>query len=173
MDFNWKGFVRQVAPTIGTVLSGGNPLVGLGIKAVSNALLGNPDGSEEEISIALQNASTKDLVKLREADNTFKIEMKKLGLDEKKLAFDDADSARKREMSVKDKTPAVLAYLLTVLFGALLSALVFGPEIKKANEAIVYSMTGSLGTVWIAAMAYYHGSSRGSAEKDILLRDKK
>lgn len=173
MDFNWKGFVRQVAPTIGTVLSGGNPLVGLGISALSNALLGKPDGSEEEISIAMQNASTEDLAKLREADNTFKIEMKKLGLDEKKLAFDDADSARKREMTVKDKTPAVLAYLLTVMFGGTLGTLIFGPEVAESNKAIVYSMVGSLGTVWIAAMAYYHGSSRGSAEKDVLLRDKK
>ena len=171
MDFNWKGFVRQVAPTIGTVLSGGNPLVGLGIKAVSNALLGKPDGNEEEISIAMQNASTEDLIKLRDADNKFKLEMKKLGLDEKKLAFDDADSARKREMAVKDKTPAILAYLLTVLFGALLSVLIFGPEIPEGNKAIIFTMAGSLGTVWIAAMAYYHGSSRGSAEKDILLKN--
>lgn len=173
MDFNWKGFVRQVAPTIGTVLSGGNPLVGLGIKAISSALLGKPDGSEDEVSLALQNASTEDLARLREADNAFRIEMKKLGLDEKKLAFDDADSARKREMTVKDKTPAILAYLLTVLFGALLSVLVFGSVIPEGNKAIVYSMSGSLGTVWIAAMAYYHGSSRSSAEKDVLLRGKK
>lgn len=169
MDFNWKGFVRQVAPTIGTVLSGGNPLVGLGIKAISNALLGKPDGSEEEISIAMQGASTEDLVKLREADNTFKVEMKKLGLDEKKLAFDDADSARKREIAVKDKTPAILAYLLTVLFGGTLCTLIFGSEIPESNKAIIFTMVGSLGTVWIAAMAYYHGSSRGSAEKNALL----
>lgn len=170
MNFNWKGFVRQVAPTIGTVLSGGNPLVGLGIKAISNALLGKPNGTEDEVSVALQNASTEDLVKLRDADNAFKIEMKKLGLDEKKLAFDDADSARKREMTVKDRTPAILAYLLTVLFGALLSVLIFGAAIPEGNEAIVFSLSGSLGTVWIAAMAYYHGSSRGSAEKDKLMR---
>lgn len=173
MDFDWKNLVRTVAPTIGTVLSGGNPLVGLGIKAISNALLGKPDGTEDEISTILQGASTEDLAKLREADNTFKIEMKKLGLDEKKLAFDDADSARKREMVVKDKTPAILAYLLTMLFGVFLGVLIFGPGIQEANKAIVFTMAGSLATVWIAAMAYYHGSSRGSAEKNIILQGKK
>lgn len=173
MDFDWKGLVRTIAPTIGTVLSGGNPLVGMGIKAVSNALLGKPDASEEELSAALQNASAEDLLALKNADHAFKTEMAQIGLDEKKLAFDDADSARKREMAVKDKTPAILAYLLTVLFGALLSVLVFGPDIPEGNKAIIFSMAGSLGTVWIAAMAYYHGSSRGSAEKDVLLRDKK
>lgn len=172
MDFNWKGLVRTIAPTIGTVLSGGNPLVGMGIKAISNALLGKPDASEDEVSIALQNASSEDLVKLREADNAFRIEMKKLGLDEKKLAFDDAGSARKREMAVKDKTPAILAYFLTLMFGVLVGFLIMGSEIPEGNKAIVFSMAGSLGTVWIAAMAYYHGSSRGSAEKDVLLRNK-
>jgi hypothetical protein len=169
MDFDWKSLVRTIAPTIGTVLSGGNPLVGMGISAVSDALLGKPDGTEDEISIAIQNASAEDLIKLKTADHTFKTEMAKIGLDEKKLAFDDADSARKREMSVKDVTPAALAYILTVMFGSTLGCLIFGPEVAGANKAIVYSMTGSLGTVWIAAMAYYHGSSRGSARKDVLM----
>lgn len=173
MEFDWKKLVRNIAPTIGTVLSGGNPLVGMGIKAVSSALLGKPDASEDEVSHALQNARPEDLVKLKEADNNFKLEMEKLGLDKTKLAFDDAGSARKREIKVKDKTPAVLAYLLTVMFGALAGFLVLGPEISEGNKAIVFSMSGSLGTVWIAAMAYYHGSSRSSAEKDILLRNGK
>lgn len=173
MDFDWKGLVRTIAPTIGTVLSGGNPLVGMGIKAVSNALLGKPDASEEELSAALQNASAEDLLALKNADHAFKTEMAQIGLDEKKLAFDDADSARKREMTVKDYTPAVLAYLLTVMFGLLVGFLILGPEIKEGNKAIAFSMAGSLGTVWIAAMAYYHGSSRSSAEKDVLLREKK
>lgn len=173
MDFDWKSLVRTIAPTLGTVISGGNPLVGMGIKAISNALLGKPDASEEELSVALQNASAEDLLALKNADHAFKTEMAKIGLDEKKLAFTDADSARKREMTVKDHTPAILAYLLTTMFGLLVGFLIVGPEIEEGNKAIVFSMAGSLGTVWIAAMAYYHGSSRGSAEKDILLRDKK
>jgi len=63
--------------------------------------------------------------------------------------------------------------MLTVMFGATLGTLIFGPEVSEANKAIVYTLTGSLGTVWVAAMAYYHGSSRGSAAKDVLLKDKK
>lgn len=173
MDFDWKKLVRTIAPTIGTVLSGGNPLVGVGIKAVSNALLGKPDGTENEIATAMQAATPEELIKLKTADLAFKTEMAKIGLDEKKLAFVDVDSARKRESKVKDSTPAVLAYLLTVMFGTLLVFLIFGPELKESNEAIIFSMAGSLGTVWIAAMAYYHGSSRSSAEKDVLLKNLK
>ena len=173
MDFAWKDIVRQVAPTIGLVLSGGNPLVGMGIKAVSEALLGKPDASEEEISTVLQSASAEDLLKLKTADHSFKTEMAKIGLDKDKLEFADKDSARKREMEVKDSTPAVLAYLFTVMFGSTLGTLIFGPEIAESNKPIIFSMVGSLGTVWIAACTYYHGTSRSSAAKDVLLRDKK
>lgn len=172
MDFDWKTLVKTVAPTIGTVLSGGNPLIGMGIKAVSEALLGKSDGTETEISTAIQNASSEDLIKLKAADHAFKTEMAKIGLDTKKLAFADADSARKREMEIKDSTPAVLAYLLTIMFGSALVCLIFGPAVPDANKAIVFSMTGSLGTVWIAAMAYFHGSSRSSARKDTYLATK-
>jgi len=98
MDFNWKKLVKSIAPTIGTVLSGGNPLIGMGIKTVSSALLGKPDGTEDEISTALQSASAEDLLKLKTADHSFKVEMAKIGLDEDRLEFADKDSARKRQM---------------------------------------------------------------------------
>lgn len=173
MDFDWKKLVRTVAPTIGVVLSGGNPLVGMGIKAVSTALLGKPDASEEEISHAMKNASTEELLSLKSADQDFKKEMAKIGLDEEKLRLADVDSARSREVSLSDKTPAVLAYVLTFMFGITLGFLIFGPEISEGNKAIAFSMSGSLGTVWIAAMAYYHGTSKSSSEKNILLRNAK
>lgn len=170
LDFDWKNLIRTVAPTIGAVLSGGNPLVGMGIKAVSNVLLGKPDASEEEISYAIQNASPDMLLALKNADNDFKKEMAKIGLDEEKLRMADIDSARNREVALNDKTPAILAYLLTAMFGGILLTLVFGPEISVGNKAIVFSLSGSLGTVWIAAMAYYHGTSKSSADKNVLLR---
>ncbi len=169
MDFDWKSVVRSVAPILGTVISGGNPLVGMGIKVLSNTLLGKEDGTEDEISAAIQNATPEKLLELQTADNAFKLEMSKLGLDEKKLAFDDADSARKREMVVKDKTPAVLAYLTTLMFSAALVGLYMVP-IPDPNKATVYLMLGSLGTVWITAMQYYHGTSRSSAKKDDMIQ---
>ncbi len=172
MSFDWKALVRTVAPTIGVVVSGGNPLVGMGIKALSNSLLGREDGTEDEISAALEQASPETLAKLRADDNSFKIEMAKIGLSRDKLAFDDADSARKREMEIKDNTPAILAYVVTVMFALALGGLYF-VAIPEANKATIYLMLGSLGTVWIAAMAYYHGTSRSSARKDDLIKSLK
>jgi len=167
MSFNWKSVVKTVAPLLGTALGG--PFGGMAAKVVSNTLLGKEDGTDDEIFEALQSASPEKLLELKAADNTFKQEMAKVGLDEKKLAFDDADSARKRQMSTHDRTPDVLAYLLLTAFvGALMS--LYNIEIPEANESMVHAMLGSLGTLTIAACAYFHGSSRGSAKKDDMIK---
>jgi len=163
---DWKGMVRSVAPAIATAFGG--PLAGLGVKAVSEAVLGKPDGTEEEIEKALINATPDMLFKLKEADQAFRLEMKRLDVDLERLRYDDIASARKRQAEVKDATPAILAYILTFGFFALVTAL-FLKAIPEANKATIYTMVGSLGTVWIAAMAYFHGTTRSSARKDAVI----
>jgi len=170
MEFDWKSVVKAVAPTIATALGG--PLTGLGVKAISEAVLGNGDGTEEDISLALQGATPEILATLKKADQDFKVQMKKLDIDLTKLDYADADSARKRQMEVKDTTPDVLAYLLLTSFvGALMT--LFWCVIPPGNEKLIYTMLGSLGTLTIGAMAYFHGSSRGSAKKDHIIQNQK
>jgi len=165
MDFDWKNLVKTVAPTIATAFGG--PLAGLGVKAVSAIILGKEDGTEEEIELALRNATPSDLLKLKEGDKKFRVDMKKLDVDLTKLDYEDAASARKRQIEVKDITPDALAYLLLLAFvGALFS--LFWMDIPEGNVKLVYTMIGSLGTLTIAACAYFHGSSRGSARKDAM-----
>jgi hypothetical protein len=84
------------------------------------------------------------------------------------LEIQDRDSARKREMTVKDATPRILAYGITSgFFGVLFYILNF--DIPNESENVVYVMLGSLGTAWTGIMAYYFGSSAGSAAKHNLL----
>lgn len=163
MSFDWKSIVSTVAPLIGTALGG--PMGGMAAKVVSQTLLGKEDATEDELIAAVMGAPPEQLLLLKEADQKFKVVMKQLGIDEQRLVFEDKDSARKREAAVKDKTPAVLAYVVTVMFTLALGGLYF-VEIPEANKSTIYLMLGSLGTVWIAAMAYYHGTSRSSARKD-------
>ena len=170
MPFDWKKIVRTIAPTIGTALGG--PMAGIAVQAVSNAVLGKPDGTEDEISAVLLGANQETLLALKKADNDFKLRMKELEIDFEKLAYDDADSARKREMEIKDNMPAILAVLLVSMFGVALYSL-FTIAIPEGNKATIYTMIGSLGTLTITACAYYHGSSRGSAQKNELIFNQK
>ena len=124
MAFDWKGLVRTVAPTIATALGG--PVAGAATQAVSSALLGKPDGTEDEIMLAAAAAGPEVLQKLKEADNTFRIRMKELDIDLEKVAAGDRDSARGREIKAGDSwTPRLLAAVVIVA-AALLFMLVAG-----------------------------------------------
>ena len=169
MDFDWEAVVRTIAPTIATALGG--PLAGLGVKAISEAVFGHQDGTEEEISLAVQGATPEILAAIKAKDQEFKMTMEKLGIDLLKLDYEDAASARKRQMAVQDITPDALAYLLLTSFiGALMT--LFWVTVPVGNEKLIYTMLGSLGTLTIAAMAYFHGSSRGSAKKDAAMLER-
>ena len=167
---NWKSLVKSVAPTLATALGG--PLAGMGVKVISEAILGKPDGDESEIEAALVGATPEMLHKLKTADHKFKLEMGKYNIDLKRIEKEDRDSARQRQVATMDKTPAILAYILTVGFlGALVMLYIF--PIPEENEATIYIMLGSLGTAWVASMAYFHGTTSSSKRKDVLISEKK
>ncbi len=80
------------------------------------------------------------------------------------LEASDRNSARQREATVKDKTPAILAYSITAgFFGVLFFMMNY--EIPLAEKEVLFVMLGCLGTAWTGVIAYYFGSSAGSAAK--------
>jgi hypothetical protein len=168
MGFDWKGIVKTVAPGIATALGG--PLAGMGVAAICSALgIENdpqkPDETEARIAQALQVATPETLLALRQADNEFKIAMRKADIDLEKIHADDRDSARKRQMALKDRTPANLAYILTIGFFSVIAAHIFC-TIPEENQTLLNIMLGTLGTAWISSMVYFFGSTIGSKGKD-------
>ncbi len=84
------------------------------------------------------------------------------------LEASDRNSARTREANVKDKTPAILAYSITAgFFGVLFFMMNY--EIPLAEKEVLFVMLGSLGTAWTGVIAYYFGSSAGSAAKHSMI----
>ena len=162
MNDTWINVVRSVAPALATALGG--PLAGTATAAVSNAVFGRPDASAEQLDEALDRADPETLLKLKEADQQFKVEMKKVDVDLERIAAADRSDARTREIAVKDQMPAAIGSLVTLGFFGLLAALVFY-EPPVANAEALYIMLGSLGTAFTGIVTYYFGSSVGSKQK--------
>lgn len=91
-----------------------------------------------------------------------------LQIQMEQTAEKDRESARQREVTVKDKTPANLAYFLTCGFFGLLAFMVSYP-LPTGSERVIDMMLGSLGTAWLAAIYYYYGTSAGSDKKHDLI----
>lgn len=157
--------LRTVAPTV--ALAVGGPFGPLASAALS-AVLGTPKDDGKAAEAALLSATPDQLLALKKAEEEFQIQMKQLGIDEQKLVFDDIANARAREIAVKDSTPKYLAYLITAGFFGILGYLVVeGKPVQGGDVMLV--MVGSLGTAWTGIVAYFFGSSAGSAAKTDIL----
>lgn len=153
--------LQTVAPTIAKATLG--PFGGLAAAAIS-AILGTPPTDVEATSAALLNATPDQLLALKKAEQDFQVQMKQLGIDEEKLAYEDTANARSREIATKDSTPKYMAYLITIgFFGVLGYLVVEGKPVSGGDVMLV--MVGSLGTAWTGIISYYFGSSVGSASK--------
>lgn len=169
MDVDWKKIVKAVAPTLASALGG--PLAGVAATAISQALLGRDDATEEEIGAALLSRNSDALLKLKQAENEFRSRMKELDVDLDRIHAQDRDSARLRDVQTRDGANFTLAILVSAGFFAVLAAHIFY-EIPETAQTPLNIMLGSLGTGWLSVLTYYFGSSKGSAEKNRMLAGK-
>jgi hypothetical protein len=162
-------FIKKALPWLGTALGG--PLGGLAVSAIGD-VLGLSDATESSIKAAIAGATPEQMLALKKADNDFAVQMQSMGLknvvDLEQIAAGDRASARAREMAVKDHTPATLAYAVTLGFFGVLGFMLVGTPPAAGHEALLV-MLGSLGTAWAGIIAYYFGSSAGSAKKDVTI----
>jgi len=171
---NWsdiKPWVAKVAPMLGAALGG--PLGGAAGAMIGNAL-GIKDATPESISAAVKNGTldADHIVALKLAEQDFTLKAQAMGYENtqklEELAFKDRSSARQREIEVKDFTPRILAYGVTVgFFGLLIFMMKW--NVPDANKDMLNIMLGALGGAWISIISYYFGSSSSSSKKDTML----
>lgn len=175
MDWNdVKNVVGRLAPTIAAGLGG--PLAGSAVAALTEVFGLNPNAptaeKQEAIVAALAGATPDDLLAIKKADQEYALAMSKAGFENAEkleaLATNDRDSARKREIEVKDQTPRNMAYAITVGYFGMLVFIMLYPIPSESRDILNY-MLGTLGTAWIAAVTYYYGSTKNSSEKTKLL----
>lgn len=136
-------FLASLAPTIAKAI--GSRFEKMAIDKVKDLI----DKTDEE-----------SVIKIKQAEEEFK---ETLAI----ITLDIAD-ARNREVQVKDYTPRILAYLVTIGFFGILALYTYG-NVPEINTSVLNIMLGSLGTAWVSIINYYFGSSMGSQRKTELL----
>ena len=161
-----KGVLGTVAPLLARAVGG--PLAGQAAQFICGALGLAPDTPQDQMALAVQNATPEQLAALRKADNDFKVAMRQLDVQEDQLAYNDTIDARAREIAVHDHTPSLLAFGVTLGFFGLLGLLAFH-DVPTSNQNALNLMLGALGASFGGVIAYYFGSSKGSQDKDKML----
>lgn len=169
---DWKdlaGAVGKAAPILGTLLGGP---AGAAVGAIVASALGT-GGTPEEVNAAITQDPAA-LVKLREIEATKAVRLEELAAEQAKhelaTAAADRASAREREAKTGDTlTPRSLALLVTLGFFGALGYLLAAGKPQTGGDALLV-MLGALGGAWGSVIAYYFGSSAGSAAKTELLR---
>lgn len=164
---SWKDIVRTVAPTIATAF--GTPAAGLATKFLADKLLGKPDANETEIEQFMLGASSEDMVKLKQLDQDFKVQMRRLDIDVYELDVKDRDSAR--NLYKVNIWPQIVlsAIFVAGYFGVLYFLLSSGSSNIMVTDEFMKGVFTTVIGVMTAAMPqilnFWFGSSLGSKEK--------
>lgn len=160
MGFDWKSLVGTVAPTLATALGG--PLAGRAVSSIAAALGLGSEAPEEKISDALSAATYEQMLALKQADNDFKTEMRRLDIDLERIRADDRDSARNREVRTNDSwTPRIIA---AIVIGSALSLegyVMLNGYPREIPGEIVGRILGTFDAGVVMILSYYFGSSSG------------
>ena len=159
-DMDW---LKTIAPLLGTALAG--PSGGAAASFIADKL-GVKEKTIEAVSDVLNagKLSADQIASLKVAEIEFQKFLEQNKIDLEKIHAGDRDSARKLQIATNSYIPGILAIAVTVgFFGILLWLLNYGVPTTGGDALLV--MLGALGAAWGSIIAYYYGSSSGSAVK--------
>ena len=161
--------LKTVAPTVATALGG--PLAGMATGWLAKKLLGNDTAKLEDIAKFINSANNPEtMLKLKEMDQEFKLEMDRMGIDVFALEVQDRSSAR--EFGIKTKIGAWLQAVIAVVtvVGFIVSAFfIFTGNVTTTDPnmlMLIGTVFGALATQVTQVYSFLFGSSHGSSEKN-------
>jgi hypothetical protein len=159
-------WLKTLAPLLGTAIAG--PFGGVAASFLAEKL-GIESKTVEAVTAALSDSkmSAEQVASVRLAEIDFKKWMGDNEIKKEQLGFEDRKSAREMQMATHSRMPAVLTTLVTIGFFGILILLIYKPEFK-ANE-IILIMVGQLSVAWAGCIAFYTGTTYGSANKNAML----
>lgn len=171
-EFDWAkigNLVAGVAPTIAGALAGPfGPIASIAVTSLIKAVGLGDDATPEDLQSALLSGKPELLLQLRTAEQNFELELKRANIDLEKVYAADRDSARQREMVVKDYTPSVLAAVVSTGFFGILGVMAFF-ILPIENKDPLLLMIGFLGGSFTSVISYYFGSSPGQQQRSAAL----
>lgn len=159
-----KNAIGTIAPWLAGTL--GSPFAGVAVQKLCDVFGLTAQASPDAMLAAVATATPEQLQTLKAEDNRHKEFMAQIGYDRLELLTDDRDSARRREMTIKDKTPATLAALAVAGFVALVIFTASGNAPLPAMHDTFMMLTGAAVALAKDVYGYYFGSSSGSRDKD-------
>jgi len=167
--FDWKKTLGTVAPAIATALGG--PLAGVAVSVATKAL--GIEGNEDALVSAIASGDPNILVKLKEADNNFKVELKRLDITLAELEVKDRNSARVMAQTNGQQVQMILGSIYTGGFVWLLFSLFTGEvNLNERHEGITNVLLGMLSAGQAQVLNFFFGSSSGSKAKSDALAGK-
>jgi hypothetical protein len=174
MKFSFKDLGKTIIgkglPLLGGVI-GGNAGESLG-NTIAGVLGCDPDPAS--IETALQDEA--NIMALKQYEMDHKKDLQALALEESKALLFDRQNARSRELEItrvtgkRDITLYLLAWTVVIGFFALICVLIFQP-LKGQSLGYVNQLFGALATGFGMVLSYFFGSSKGSADKNVLLKN--
>jgi len=166
------GVLAKLAPAIAS--AAGGPLAGTAVSALESVFGLKGEGDlpkrQDGVAAAIAGASPDQLLELKKADDDFQARMTELGFADAqalaKLGNEDRDSARKREMSVRDWTPRALTI---AVFASFLGLIVYSRWMPDNRLDLSKEGLTALRDAVIMVVSYYFGSSSESSKKTDLL----
>lgn len=156
----------SIIPMLGKAITGNiGGAVEEGLKAIGIKPTDDPKQNRNMFEKAKENLSPDQIAALKKAEIDWNIKCKELEVDMEEVLAGDRDSARQREMTLKDKTPQIIGTILMIGFFGLLTAMMFF-DVPTENQQVLHMMLGALATMTTAVCNYYFGSSRSSSLKD-------
>ena len=162
------GLLKTIAPTLAAALGG--PLAGMATAWVAKKVLGKENATADEVSKMLAGmTSPDDLLRLKQAENDFKMKMEELGVDVFALEVKDRVSAR--DFGVKSKVggnmQAVIATIVIAgFFYTVWMVLTGSLDIQDANKAVLIgTIIGYVSSKADTVLSFFFGSTQGSRDK--------
>jgi len=179
---DWKdiaGKVMDSAPIIGGILGGpiGGAAGGL-ISIIGNAFGLKPSETTPEKINSIIQQDPQALLKFKELEMNHKVEIEKIALQSDQMYLADRQSARNRQIESEKATGKrdynlyILAWVTVTGFYALIAFLIYKPLVEATTSPAVFMLFGALSAGFGAVMQYFFGSSKGSAEKTVLMAQK-